>query len=371
MTLWLAMAMMTAAAIFAVLWPLSRRPVARSGGDLAVYRDQLEEIDRDCAAERIGEAEAAAARTEVARRLLAAADAASAEAAPPPGGRWRRRAAAAAALIGVPLVTGNLYLALGSPYLPSAPLGARLQQAPERDSLVSLVAQVEAHLARNPDEGRGWEVLAPVYLRLGRFEEAVQARRNALRLLGASAEREADLGEALVGAANGIVTVDAKSTFQRALALDAGEVKARFFLGLAAEQDGRNAEAAATWRALLNGAPPDAPWTELVRRSLARVDATAAAGPAGPGPTAQDIAAAEDMPPEQRTAMVRGMVERLAERLKNDGSDVEGWLRLVRAYTVLGERDKARAAASDARRALAPEPDKIRRIDDLVKGLGL
>jgi cytochrome c-type biogenesis protein CcmH len=83
------------------------------------------------------------------------------------------------------------------------------------------------------------------------------------------------------------------------------------------------------------------------------------------------MAAAAELTPQQRSEMVRGMVERLAERLKRDGSDVEGWLRLVRAYAVLGDRDKARAAATDARRALAPEPDKIRRLDELVKGLGL
>ena len=60
------------------------------------------------------------------------------------------------------------------------------------------MAQVEAHLESNPDDGRGWEVVAPVYLRLGRFEDAVKARRNALRLIGANADREADLGEALI-----------------------------------------------------------------------------------------------------------------------------------------------------------------------------
>jgi cytochrome c-type biogenesis protein CcmH len=115
-------------------------------------------------------------------------------------------------------------------------------------------------------------------------------------------------------------------------------------------------------------APSDAPWVGMVRESLARVDASV---PPLKGPSADDVAAASQLPPEQRTAMVRGMVERLAERLSREGADVEGWLRLVRAYMVLGDRDKAASAANDARKALASEPDKLRRVEELVAGLGL
>ena len=188
---------------------------------------------------------------------------------------------------------------------------------------------------RNPDDGRGWEVIAPVYLRLGRVDDAVKARRNVLRLSGETAERRTALGETLVYAANGVVTAEAKATFERAVALDQGDVKARYFLGLAAEQDGSRAQAAIIWRELLAGAADDAPWAEFVRRALARVEGKA-------GPSDDDVAAASDLSPEQRGVMIRGMVGRLAERLHRDGSDVEGWLRLVRSYVVLGERDKAR-----------------------------
>jgi cytochrome c-type biogenesis protein CcmH len=238
----------------------------------------------------------------------------------------------------------------------------------EERSVESLVARVEAHLEANPDDGRGWEVVSPVYMRLGRFDDAVKARRNVLRLLGVNAPREADLGEALTGVANGVVTADAKAAFQRALQHDPGDFRARYFLGLAAEQDGRAAEAAELWRGLLAQAPADAPWAELVRQSLARVDPSAATAK---GPSAEDVAAASELSPERRADMVRGMVERLAERLSREGSDVEGWLRLVRAYMVLGDRDKAASAANDARRALASEPDKLRRVEELVEGLGL
>jgi cytochrome c-type biogenesis protein CcmH len=148
-------------------------------------------------------------------------------------------------------------------------------------------------------------------------------------------------------------------------------VRSRYFIGLAAEQDGRPKEAAAVWRELLAEAPGDAGWTGFVRESLARVDPGAAVAQPQSGPSADDVAAAGEMSPEQRNMMVRGMVSRLAERLRQDGTDVEGWLRLLRAYMVLGDKEQARAAADDARRALASDPDKLRRVDELVKGLGL
>ncbi|HLH95988.1 MAG TPA: c-type cytochrome biogenesis protein CcmI [Xanthobacteraceae bacterium] len=364
MILWILFALMTAMAILAVLWPLARGQAKhRSGSDLAVYRDQLAEIQRDRTAGQIGEAEAEAARIEVSRRLIGAADAASA--APAPLGsaiaNWHRRVVAIIALVLLPLGAVGFYLKIGSPGLPGQPLSARAAEIQDH-SIEHLVAQVEEHLAANPDDARGWEVIAPVYLRLGRYDDAVKARRNVLRLAGESAARQADLGEALVGAANGIVTVEAKAAFERAVALDPQDVKSRYFLGLAAEQDGRRDEAAATWRSMLATAPEGADWTGFVRGELARIEG-------GPGPA--DVAAASNMSPDQRTAMIRGMVQKLADQLHKDGSDLEGWLRLVRSYMVLGERDKALAAAGDARHALASDPEKLRRIDELVKGLGL
>jgi cytochrome c-type biogenesis protein CcmH len=376
MMLWFLFALMTAAAIFAVLWPLRRAPrVARHAGDVAVYRDQIEEISRDRAAGLIGGAEAEAARVEVSRRLIAAADASEAQsaAAPATGMTFRRRAAAVAALVALPSLGAALYLALGSPNLPGQPLADRAAAPPQNRSLENLVAQVEAHLEKNPEDGRGWEVIAPVYMRYGRFEDAVKARRNALRLNGASAEREADLGDALMAVANGIVTDEAKSAFERAIARDAKNLKARFFLGVAAQQDGAGAKAAVIWREMMQDAA-DSPWAGMAREGLASIEGAPPAppaAPAAPGPSAEDVAASEKMNPEDRTAMIRSMVERLAERLKRDGSDVEGWLRLVRAYTVMGDRDRALSAAADARRALGHDADKLRRLDELVKELKL
>ena len=376
MILFFILASMTAAATFVVLWALGRGRRAVGGSDLLVYKDQLQEIDRDRAAGLIGEAEAEAARLEVSRRLLAAADRetpAVFDAASPRNLR-RRRTAALAALIILPLGPPSLYIALGSPGLSGEPALARVTSPQGNESVAALVGQVEAHLARNPNDGSGWEVLAPVYMRLGRFDDAVAARRKSLALNGATATRESDLGEALATAADGVVTAEAKGLFERAVARDPHEAKARYFLGLAAEQDGKADAAAAIWRALLADAPPGAQWVEFVRGALARVGgppgATVVPGAAA-GPTADDAASAAKMTDEQRRDMIRGMVGRLAERLQNDGADVEGWLRLVRSYVVLGDRDRARGVAADARRALAGRPDEVKRIDDLLKGLGL
>jgi cytochrome c-type biogenesis protein CcmH len=371
MTLWFIFGSMTAAAIFAVLWPLARGPrAARGGSDLVVYKDQLQEIDRDRAAGLIGEAEAEAARLEVSRRLLGAADAEPppAPASTAPWNLRRRRAAMLTALVILPFGPPSLYFALGSPNVPGESAFARVKTPQAHESIANLVGQVEAHLARNPNDGSGWEIIAPVYMRLARYDDAVEARRKSLLLNGDTASRESDLGEALSAAANGVVTAEAKSAFERAVARDPHEAKARYFLGLAAEQDGKNEEAASIWRSLIADAPASAPWLQFVRQALAHATGTPVAEA---GPSASDVAAATDLSDDQRREMVRGMVARLAARLHDNGGDVDGWLRLVRAYVVLGDSDKAKGAAADARRALTDHPDEIKRIDDLVKGLGL
>ena len=256
MTLWFVLALMTAAAMFAVLWPLARR--ARHRAQAAISRSIATSSRRSNATAppaSSGTARPRAAQVEVSRRLIAAADAQTATPTNAPSATWRRRAVAIAALVLLPLGAGTLSRARIAFASGSAARRAAVPGSVDRD----LVAQVETHLEGNPDDGRGWEVIAPVYLRLGRFDDAVKARRNALRLNGETAERRGCFGEALVGAANGVVTAEAKPAFERAVALDAKDVKARYFLGLAAEQDGRT-QAAASWRGMLAGAPADAPW---------------------------------------------------------------------------------------------------------------
>ncbi|MGJ4891118.1 c-type cytochrome biogenesis protein CcmI [Bradyrhizobium sp. HKCCYLRH3099] len=364
MTLWFVFAVMTAAAIFAVLLPLGLGArAATEGREVVVYKDQLAEIDRDVETGLIGKAEAEAARVEIGRRLLAAAD--QEQAAPARTSLGLRRMAAVLALVGLPIVALAVYLPLGSPQLPDFPLTARATPADGSQPLENLVSQVEQHLQKNPTDGRGWTVLAPVLARLGRTEDAIRAYRNMITYAGDGAAKRADLGEVITAAAGGVVTAEAKAEFERGHALDADEPKSNYYLGLSAEQDGRKDDAAEIWRGMLSKGPADAPWRPLVVAALARVG-----GGEAPALPSEAMAAAKDMSAGDRDTMIRGMVDRLATRLKENGDDPEGWLRLVRAYVVLGDLDKAKSALSDARQAVK-DADRLRQLNEAVKTFGL
>ncbi len=367
MLLWVAMAVMTGLAVLAVLWPLARRPAAGEAvaDDTAVYRDQLREVERDRARAVIDEAEAEAARTEIGRRLLAAAERRKAEAAVS-AGPGRLRALTLAVLVGLPLFGLGTYIALGSPDLPGQPLAGRLDGDPNKESGERLLARAEAALAQDPENGEGWEIMAPVYMRLGRYQDAVRAYGNAIRLLGSTADREAMHGIAQVATAGGVVTADARGAFDRALALDPKHLQARISKALAQEQDGDRAAAVATLKAVVAEAPPGAPWLPGMRQEIARLEA-----PPARGPTAEDVAAAEKLGEDDRTAMVRGMVEGFAARLASEGGAVDDWLRLVRSYSVLGEKEKARTAAAKARETYAGDGEALAKIESLVQSLGL
>jgi cytochrome c-type biogenesis protein CcmH len=187
-----------------------------------------------------------------------------------------------------------------------------------------------------------------------------------LRLLGDDADREANLGEALTAEASGVVTAEAKAAFVRSVTLDQTTVTARYYLGLAAEQDGQREEAAKIWHDLIAEAPAGAPWLATVRGALARVDDNSVASSGAPFTPRPDVA---NQPSGPQSTMIHAMVDRLAARLKEDGSDVDGWVRLVRSYKVLGEANKAGAATAEARQALAGNPDKLSKLDAALKAL--
>lgn len=359
--LWTVLALMTLAALGAVLWPLRRRAAlgvkTADPNDVAVYRDQLAEIERDKTSGIIAPAEAEAARVELSRRLLAAADRLQSADTAGATGERPRRFAAATALVALPVGAIAFYLAIGSPGLPDEPLATRIAAAHQDNSVQAMFARVEAHLAQHPDDGRGWEVIAPIYMDLGRYDDAVKARTNALRLLGATAEREAYLGEALTAAADGIVTAEAKAAFDRAIDRDRRDPTARFYQGLAAEQDGSREDAKRIWNALLADAPADAQWVPFVRQALARIEGSAAPGTA-PAGSASGVGGND---------MISGMVERLAARLRENGADPDGWVRLARSYKVLGDQPRMDAAIADARRALAGDAAKLAAFEDGLK----
>ena len=369
MLLWVTFAIMTAAALGALLWPLYRRGAPDAGqreAELAVYRDQLAEIDRDAARGLIEAREAEAARNEVARRMLAAAT--TPKAASPSASPGARRAALLSALLGIPVVALSTYLAFGRPDLPGLPQSERMATALERGDLAAMVAQVEAHLAANPGDAQGWLVLAPAYRGMGRYGQAAEAYARSLDLAPATADLLADYGETLVLAEEGLVTATARRAFEQALALDARHATARFYSALADRQDGNHEEALATWRAMLEDAPADAPWRPAVEQQMASLEREP---PAAPPLSEADIAKAEELEGEDQQAMIRGMVDGLAQRLERERGDVADWLKLARARMVLGEREAAEAALRTAEHHFSGDPDSLARIAQSRNALGL
>ena len=364
MVLWVLLALMTGAAVLTVLWPLSRRqrPLPNEGGDARFYRDQLAEIERDRERGLIRDAEAEAARAEAGRRLLRAS-AMPARASDPssePSLR-RRRAASALALSVVPLVGLAVYGALGSPHLTSrAAIEARTEAENRRTEFASAVQKLEAHLAAKPDDFKAWDIIAPVYFRMGRFADAAGAYARA-RGAGDTLERLLGEGEARVIAGQGIVSPEARAAFQRGIELDPSSARGRFYLALADEQGGDKERAGEAYRALIAGAPPNAPWVAMVRTRLE--------GLSGGGPTPEQVASvpAGSVSPE----MIEGMVGGLDARLKEKGGTEPEWSRLVRSYVVLGRRDEALERLGRAREALASQPEARARLDQLAAELGL
>jgi cytochrome c-type biogenesis protein CcmH len=379
--IWVILAALTAIVLFVVLRPLMAAigDSAPETFDAAVYRDQLSEIDSDRARGLIGEEEADAARVEVARRLLAA-DSKAQNSPPTKSGHAKAKAAMVAVALALPLLAVGLYLLYGSPRLPDQPLAARLEDPASEQNLGALVARVEARLRAHPEEGEGWDVIAPVYLGARRYKEAADAYAQAVRLLGESAKRLSGQGQALVLANDRVVTEEAKAALERALALDQTLLEPRILLAIAKEQDGRFADAIADWRALLAKAGTEEPWRATVEKRIAAAEAHLAGkvqppdGDEAPGagaPSAADIAAAQDMSPDERQAMIARMVDALASRLDQDGNDLPGWLKLVRAYSVLDRREDALKALRRARNQFSGNTQALQQLDALAAELGL
>ncbi len=374
--LWIAMAVLAAATSVSVLAPLYRAArAARSerAQALAIYRDQLGEVERDLDRGVIGETEAEAARTEISRRLIRAGHEPDEDAT---AGSAGARRFATYAVIAMPLAALAFYLFVGSPEMPGEPLAARLAAPVDRQDIPTLVARIEAHLATDPNDAKGWQVVAPVYLRLGRFDDAVKAYGNIIRLVGSTADTEADLGEAIVSANAGTVTADARAAFTRAAGLDPTAVRPRFYLALALGQDGKTEAAIAAWQALLDGAPKTAPWVAVAEGELAKLQggagSAATAGAAQPpGPSAADVKAAGAMSESDRLAMIEGMVAQLAAKLDDNPADGAGWARLIRSYMVLGKADDARAALAKARTALAGDATALAGVNQAAKAAGV
>ncbi len=369
MTLWIFLALMAAAAGAIVLYAMRPGKSAAPGSDadLAVYKDQLRALDGDLEAGRIEASEADAARIEVSRRLLAAQSAAGSD---PDNGASAKSSAARAIAVATAgmLFVLTVYIQNGNPDMPGVPYEARNSTNPGEESIPQLVARIESHLLQEPEDGRGWELIAPVYLRMNRFNDAVKAFANATRILGPTGDRFAGLGEALAGLNGGVVVQESRDALVQAVALDPSLLRPRFLLIIALEQDGRLADARDAWQELLSENPDDGPWRDVIS---GRIETLSARMGEDAGPDQEDIEAAREMSPADRREMVETMVARLAARLDADGGDLEDWLRLARSYAVLQQFDQARGAIGTARDRFSDDAPALTRLAEAARALGL
>jgi cytochrome c-type biogenesis protein CcmH len=361
--------------------------VAPASADLAVYRDQLQEIEAERERGILTPDEFESARTEIARRLIKRAE----------DGDTSGKAAAGSVKDGgaahgltyviggiVPVLAVVLYLSTGSPNLGSQPFLARQAGPIEQAPIIQVIAKIEERLRAVPDDGQGWDVIAPVYLRLGRYADAAHAYAQATRLLGETPKRLVGFGEATLMVNNGVVTDAVRGASERILQLEPGRIEARIWLILAMEQDGNLGGAAKAYRELLATGPKDESWrqavterVDLIEKKIASNDKTPLPSPAGgpveaaPQQAPPDAAGVQSMSPDEREKFIARMVDGLAERLKTDGKDLDGWIRLLRAYKVLGRDGDADAALTSARRNFADDQKSLGQLDEAAKGLGI
>ena len=321
-----------------LLFALLRAPREGDGQAAAIYEDQLAEVARDEASGLLGPAEAAQARAEVERRLLDAARRARAEA--PRAGRLPRFATALA-VGALPLAATGLYLASGNPGLPDTDFASRAQPLPT-------LASLRARLADDPDDLEGWVALGDALTAEGRRAEAAPAYAEAVRLTGGRDRRLAGAYAEALALDAGVVTPEAEEIFAAILAAHPDDPQATYYVAQAKAARGERASAVADLQRLMATADPSAPWYAGVGLLLTELTGASGGPPPPPdaaaGPTPAQVEAANALPAGEREAMIRGMVERLDARLRNEPDDVEGWRRLARSYGVLGDAGRADAA---------------------------
>lgn len=407
MVFWLLIVGLAAAVSALLALALLRRQRAvraRADYDIAVYREQLVAVDRDVARGILDDDAAERTRTEVARRILDADRRKGAEAQARAPDRLNRAVAGAVVLV---LLGGSigLYAAQGAPGYGDLPLATRLAATAERRAerprqaeaeeqaaefrpaapqraadYLDLVDRLRATVASRPADPRGLALLARNEAALGNFTAAYTAQRRLIDVLGAqaTADHYADLADMMVLAAGGYVSPEAEGVLGQALSRDPQNGPARYYVGLMQSQNGRPDIAFDIWKGLLETSGPAAPWVPAVRAQIEEVAARAGRryqlppeGTRLAGPSAADIAAAQDLSPEDRMDMIRGMVANLSDRLATQGGTAGEWSRLIGALGVLGDTDSASAIYAEARNVFADDPEGLAQISEAAKGVGL
>jgi cytochrome c-type biogenesis protein CcmH len=353
MLFWLLALVVTAIACAALYYAGAGRrvnaPEAEEPAELAHLKLQLKEIESDAALGRLSAPEAVAAKGELAREVMRIK--AESPATAPSG--TPRRLLVGLAVAATAVLSLGVYAALGRPDLPAAPLQTRADIPPRDLTLDKAVATIEAQLAKTPDDLRGWTVIAPVYMQMGRFADAANALRKVIELDGPTADRETDLGEALMLAAGGDAEGEPLQLFESAAARDPSHIRSRYYIAGEAMQRGDFATAKADWEALIALGKGDEAWLPNARAGLAAAEAGLSGDVSLPDAPA-----------------VAAMVDGLDARLQAEGGTIEEWTRLVRSRLVQGQRDLAQQAYDAARKAY-PDAQLRTELDVLAADNGL
>lgn len=378
MIFWLLAAALALFTVLALVWPILRRPtdaLGRADSAIAIFRDQLSEVDRDAERGLISTEEAKAARTEIQRRMISADKARRGTGSPEGSGRGLLLICA----ILTPVAAAGLYTILGAPGTPSLPFAERQAEQQDAQNLNNLTAQLRARLEQEPDggEARGWQLLATTYMNMGRYADARYAYSNIVDRPEANSATWSQYAEAIISAEKGVVTKPAEDAIAKSLELDPLNPAGTYYRAIGIDQAGQTLDARRLLLDRITAEPALQPWMGTFLREANRMGAEFGLDPVGlpdfpdapRGPSAEDVEAASEMSEEERMDFIRSMVAGLAERLESEPGNLQGWMQLARAYMVLGQRDDAREALLSAKALTDGLPEGDLRRETVEQGL--
>lgn len=387
MAIWIDISLISLVVALAALWPLLRAKSARfddisdgAGDAIAVekrlYQQRLSELESDISRGVLEQGAAQEARAELGRALIASAEKSN--------DTTSKDKVFIQPLLIVWLVLAigaayGVYAKIGAPALHGQPILSLAQATADREEIATAIERVEAQMAKTPDDVRGWQVLAPIYRRMGENNKAINAHRRILELNGPSVETQTELAELLLLVEGEANRQEAKQLLTAAQKMLPGEVKPRFLLAVIAMQENRFDLATTLWSELLAGVAADDPaetWMEIAREGLLQAQANGADGvadtddPSAPNPSREDIEAVGALSPADRQELIKNMVETLGQRLQTEGGTVAEWQRYIRSLAVLGEGLQAVDARDRALENLS-DPAERAAIEALADELGL
>jgi cytochrome c-type biogenesis protein CcmH len=395
MLFWTICAVLALVVVATIVGPMLRAPKdAAAAPDVAFYKAQLAEVDRDVARDVLAGDEAERAKTEIARRLIAA-NASAAGGTDRPAGR----VVAAVAGLGMLVLAGGVYWSMGAPGYPDLPLQQRIAngdaarlnrptQAQAEAAAPALepvdvpaeylenVAQLRQIVPTRPDDLQGWILLARNEASLRNFSAAAKAQARVVALKG----DDATLGDQMVqldmmvAAANGFISPEAEVLVRALLSQDPDNVPGRYYLGALYDQTDRPDIAFRLWRDIVENGPNDLFHVGFARDQIEETAFRAGVNyelPALRGPTLADVENAQNLSEEDQRVMIEGMVAGLADRLATQGGPATDWARLITAYGVLGEVETAQAIYVEAKGVFGASEEALGVLDAAAQAAGV